>query len=216
VPKGTRLAARNVVLSILSCVLVWLAPAGATAAVTANFREELNFFPPFCDNARVLQALGRTVGAGPELGEADEISNLCDYQDSITVDYNATTHRIILTPSGSNDYQTITITITNIKGQTITGLVPISDNLIDVGNSGAFTRSIDFSPNSITISYVIDDPSNSDNKLFFSTGSAIFQVDATGTAAAIPVLSPAGLGALLLLMLGLGLAAMRRGTHVKG
>lgn len=198
----------------IASVLVCAQPAWA-AATSADFHEELNFFPPFCSDARVMQALGRSIGPGPELGEADEISNPCGYGDSIIVDFDPLTNQVHLTPSDSNNYQIIDISISNIvfdvAGQTITGLTPISDDLIDVADSGAFTRTTSFTGNSIAIGYVIDDPSNPDNRLEFSTGSATFQVELQ-EAVGIPAAGPVAIGVFLVTLLACGWWLIRRAT----
>ncbi len=204
-----------VVLTVGIASMFVCVPLASAAATSADFHEELNFFPPFCSDARVMEALGRSIGPGPELGEADEISNPCGYGDSIIVDFDPTTNQVHLTPSGANNYQIIDISISNIAfdvaGQTITGLTPISDDLIDVAESGAFTRSTSFTGNSITIGYVIDNPSNPDDRLEFSTGTAIFQVElqeATG----IPAAGPWAIGVFLLTLLACGWWLIRRAT----
>lgn len=192
------------------------APLAWAAATSADFHEELNFFPPFCSDARVLEALGRSIGPGPELGEADEISNPCGYGDSIIVDYDPTTHQVHLSPSDSNNYQIIDISISNIMfdtaGQTIIGLTPVSDTLIDVADSGPFTRTISYTGDSITIGYVIDNTESQDDRLQFSDGSATFQVQLQEAAVPVPVMGPWGIGLFMVTLLACGLWLIRRGT----
>ena len=191
-----------------------LLPASTQAiAISADFREELNFYPPDCDVARVMQALGRAIGPGVELGEADEIANPCGYGDSFLVDYDPSTNQVILTPSSGNNYPIIDIFITNLvfdAGETITGLTPVSDNIIDVAGSGPFTRTTSFTGDSITISYVVDDPPPTGDSLEFSTGSAVFQVQ---LGPAVPTLGPIAVALLLIGLLGLGLVMSRRLHH---
>ncbi len=199
------------IMGLFICV-----PLLSAAATSADFHEELNFFPPFCSDARVLEALGRSIGPGPELGEADEISNPCGYGDSIIVDYDPTTQQVHLSPSDSNNYQIIDISILNIvfdtAGQTITGLTPVSDTLIDVAESGAFTRTISFTGNSITIGYVIDNPEAQEDRLEFSDGSATFQVQLQEAAVPVPVMGPWGIGLFVVTLLACGLWLIRRSS----
>ena len=207
-------------LGAIACMVAsagLLIGAGTARAniTSADFEESLNFYPTACSNARVLQALGRAVGPGVELGEADEIANPCGYGDSFLVDVDPVTNRVTLTPSGSNNYQVIDIQITNINtgGQAITGLTPISDNIIDVASSAPFTRTLGSTANSLSIHYdVVTKSFPGAGRLEFSTGSAVFQIQFGGapTTTDVPTLSPALLALLALLVAGAGFVVVKR------
>jgi len=115
---------------------------------------------------------------------------------------------VTLHPSGANNYQIIDVKITNIQGASLAGISPVSDTLLDP-TSGPYTRTVNFTPNSVTIHYEVNDPANGDPRLEFSTGTAVFQLQAGEP---IPALASGGLVLLALLILGAGLAVIRRLT----
>jgi len=147
--------------------------------VRADFAEELSF-PGFPDQfPRVLQALDRRVGRGPELTEADEFSNPSSYVNSLIVDLDRTA--LTLTPTALDNYQQIDIEITHIEGERILDVAVESDTLIDPGDGlwdDDYTREISYGPHSIHIVYAVADFSDSFNRLVFSTGTAVFAITA--------------------------------------
>ena len=184
--------------------------AGAVAT-SANFREEADL-PNSGIGPRVLEALGRSIGAGPELTEADEISNPSMWSDSFTVDFDPVNRRIVLTPSGSNDYQTIDIVISNIAfsgiGERVSGIVALSDTIIGPG-SAPFTRTLSFTDNSVTIRYHVNNIAAGDS-FDFSDGQAVFALQAA--AAPAPVLGSASMLLLVVVLTGFAGFRLRRAT----
>ena len=193
--------------SIAALALILSLPASAQI-ISADFDESLNL-PEFGGGQpRLLQNLNVALPSpGPHLTEAHEIANPSGWEDSLIVTFNATTNILSLVATGSNSYQTITVSLSDLQfatpGQQVIGIVPISTGNVAVPSSGP-TPTIDalFTPNSVSVTYSVELGLND----FFqiTTNPDTFQVllsPAAGSSAPEP-------GTLALLGAGLGMVGL--------
>jgi hypothetical protein len=170
---------------------------GASAAITfADFRTESNLPDFVTGTPKVYQSLSTSVDVGLELDSADLLSNPDNWSGgSVTIDLNPITLSLVLDSQDTLDFQTFTVSITNIQfsgAEAISGVSLISNNLT---TSPSIAPVISWTDDSISIVYsAIGLP---DNVFNFTGDSASFQI----TTAAVPEPSSA-------LLLGLGTLAV--------
>jgi succinate-acetate transporter protein len=94
------------------------------------------------------------------LTAANIITNPSDWNNSLNVSFDPTTNILSLTGDGNNDYQIITVTLSNllfnVGGQGVTGITPISTgNAVIQSASDVFTTTPFFTPNSFGVTYSV-------------------------------------------------------------
>lgn len=116
-------------LKIALCALSFTV-CGFASIIQADFNESLDL-PTLGSGPRVEQLLGVSLpSTPPQLTGANIVSNPSDWSNSLDVSFDPLTNILSLTGDGGNDYQIITVTLSNllfdIPGQVVTGITPIS------------------------------------------------------------------------------------------
>ena len=145
--------------------MAMLCSAGVAAVIQADYQEDLDLPGLTSLGPRVEQSLDVTLpSASPQLSGADVISNPSNWKNSLNVSFNPTTDILSLTGDGDNDYQIITVTLSNlvfnVGGQVVTGITPISiGNAVDQISGDvnpAITTTPFFTANSFGVTYSSD------------------------------------------------------------
>jgi hypothetical protein len=188
-----------------------LAGSGAVAhadIVQADFQEILGLPGSFISKGpRIEQLTGVTLPtASPQLTAADTISNPSNWANSLNVSFNPTTDILSLTGDGGNDYQTITVTLSNLvfdtPGQAVVGIVPISVGNAVFSSGFPFTTAPSFSADSFSVAYSVDDLSTFPPEFSIGPGTDTFRVE---LGSAVP--EPSSIILLATLFVGLIIAA---------
>ena len=202
----------NLAKCLASC-LTFAALAGsvsiAHADITqADFRETLDLPGAFnAQGPRVEQLTGVALpAASPQLTAANVISNPSGWNNSLEVSFDPTTDILSLTGDGGNDYQTITVTLSNlvfnIPGQVVVGIVPISVGHAVSSAGFPFTTTPSFSADSFSVAYSVDDLSTFPPEFSIGPGTDTFRVE---LGSAVP--EPSSIILLATLFVGLIIAA---------
>jgi len=193
-------------------VATFAAPVSA-AIVSADFNASFDLPDAnFGLGPRVFEALGRGLGAGDELTDADEIQNPSGWGGGAFIDISST-GLITLTgsqPFGFADYDLASFTISNISfdaGDFISGFSTLTQGLLDPNfGIGVFAPAIVFGTNSISFLFDTTGSGDLSDFQFSDGGTSTYQL----TLAVVPL--PAALPLLLVALGGLGFAARRRKT----
>lgn len=170
---------------------------GANASiVSGDFRTEGDLPDFSAAGPLVYEAIGVTVGAGPELTEVDLLANPASWIPGLVyMDLDPVTNILTLDSQDQLDFQTFEASISNIvlsPGETITGVSLISDNLTDEPGVSLVTA---FTGNSVTINYEFGVGTSEvfnftgDQSTFQISTSAIPEVTSSGLLAGLLVLS---------------------------
>jgi hypothetical protein len=135
----------------------------------------------------------KTVGAGPELTEADEIANPASWTGGVDVDVDGDTGTITITGTGGfvgagcggppcADYGLLDIWLDDLEwvGEVgeVAGVSTLSDNLMDPTRSFPFTLTTSHTADSVHLAWVVDTPP--DDVFFVVTGAtAVFEIQTT-------------------------------------
>jgi PEP-CTERM motif-containing protein len=175
------------IFKMLACTGL-LGACASAGIITADFNETLDL--PFPGDGgtgpRLEQLLGVSLpGTPPQLTAADIISNPSNWSESLNVSFDPSTNILTLFGDGSNDYQIITITLSNlifdIAGEVVTGIVPISTGnavVTDTGNSDPPPVTTPFfTANSFGVTYSAPNITTTANNFNITTASDTFQVE---------------------------------------
>lgn len=194
-----------------------LSPTLANAAfVSADFRSEFDLPDIIGPGPRVFEALSEPVAGAPDLSSVNEISNPNGWGGSATTDLDAA-GLITLTGDqeggGFANYDVAVFQISNIvfsAGETITGVSVVSSGLLDpLYGLGVIAPVVNFTANSITITYDTTGGGNETDFQFLDGGLSTFQVQTSGGSTPtvpVPAALPLMAGALGLV----GLMARRQ------
>jgi hypothetical protein len=168
--------------------------------IQADFQEVLDL-PATSAGPRVEQLNGVMLPSGaPQLTAANIISNPSPLDGSLEVSFDSTTNILSLTGDTQQEYQIITVTLSNllfdIPGQQVMGIAPISiGNAVDMTpNLDPFTTTPLFTANSFSVTYSVADLGNLPPSFFIEVARTdTFQVE-LGTISDVP--EPATLGLL--------------------
>lgn len=170
-------------------LLVTAAPADAIAS-PVDIRVEHDLVPTE-DGPRVLEALGVTPGAGPEITIADEVDNPSAWGGNVLVDIDPDADTITVEVEESNCYDTILVEIVTDEVGAVTVL---SDDIFDPDSEeGPVTLSTSVSGGVITLSWVsdgIDCPALDD-----AGATSVFSYELAGSDEPEASLSPASVQA---------------------
>lgn len=185
-----------------------LCSVAAADVIQADYLETLAL-PYYGTGVRVEQLLGVTFPASsPQLTAADTISNPSKWNNSLNVSFDPTTDILSLTGDGDNDYQIITVTLSdlmfNVPGEIVTGITPISvGNAVypDTGDSNdALTTTPFFTANSFGVTYSAANIDTTDNEFLIQGETDTFQVSFGTSSVPEPgTLGLTGIGAAVLL-----------------
>lgn len=184
-------------------LLSGLSALPASAQITrADFGESLDLPDFSAAGPRVLENLDVALpSAGPQLTAANTVSNPSNWNNVLNVSFDATTNILTLTGDGNNDYQTITVTLSDLQfalpGQVITGITPISTGNAVTPGSAVPTITPSFTANSFSVNYAVPLGNNFDFNI--TPASDTYQVTLGSAPAAAP--EP---GTIALLGVGLG------------
>lgn len=182
-------------LALLPALVLTFAGLSSAAVIGGDFYESLDL-PDFSVGARILSRTGVVFpSAGPHLTDVDETQNPSAWTNMLLPAFNAGTNVLSLVADGSNNYQVITFTLSNLtfdNGMQVVGIAPLS-----TGNAvtGAFTMNTSFTANSVTITYTADGLGSSGN-FFINPQADLFELQLGTTATPEPgtiVLAGAGL-----------------------
>jgi hypothetical protein len=125
--------------------------ASAGTITQADYNETLDL-PISSSGARVEQLNAVSLpAASPQLTAANIISNPSNWNNSLNVSFDPTTNILSLTGDGNNDYQIITVMLSNLvfssPNQIVIGITPIS-----VGNA-VFADASDTDPTLSTTTF---------------------------------------------------------------
>lgn len=175
------------IFKLLACTGL-LGACASAGIITADFNESLDL--PFPSDGgsgpRVEQLLGVSLpGTPPQLTGADVISNPSKWGNSLEVSFDPSTNILTLFGDGSNVYQIITVTLSNlifdIAGQVVTGIVPISTgNAVTPGTGdpgNPLTITPFFTANSFGVTYTAANITTTENDFDITTDSDTFQVE---------------------------------------
>jgi hypothetical protein len=185
---------------ILLLVMTLLAGQADASVISADFTARAgNPSLAWNQGELVLQTLGRTVGAGLELGADATVSNPSAWNGGLVyIDLDPIARTLTLFSQDDYDFETFSVSIGNIHfnaGERITGLSLISDSLTEDADSlSPLAPTFSFTNNSLQIDYTAA------AYFYFTGGSAVFQFE-TEAGSAVPEPATAGL-------LGLGLAGL--------
>lgn len=189
-----------IAIKTLLTLAVWLLAQSSNAGIiSGDFRAESDLpYTPFSAGPVVLESLGASVGAGPELDALDLIANPTPWQGGIVhMDLDPISNILLLESRDTLNFQTWVGSITNIvlmPGEAITGISHISGNLTDL----ALSEILVFTASSVSVSYDIGGPGS----FRFSGSTAAFQIEVSGSSGTVPVpatIALLGLGLLTLL-----------------
>jgi hypothetical protein len=184
------------------------AHAGLLGA-TATFRESLDIPQIKQTGALLLQATGRAIDNTTELTKNDTVSNPSGYQGDLEATLGGATLK--LAADLFNDYQTITFSVTNIQGAAdIVDFSLTSAGAINTGLSAAFTRTLAFTSNSLSVTYAVNNPGAGDEFYLNPRSFDAFSITTADAAAPVTVPEPASLSLLAIGITSAGVMLRRR------
>jgi len=164
-----------------------LGACASAGIITADFNESLDL--PFPSDGgsgpRLEQLLGVSLpGTPPQLTGADIIANPSNWSQSLDVSFDPSTNILTLFGDGSNDYQIITVTLSNlifdITGEVVTGIVPISTgNAVVTDTANSYPAPVItpfFTASSFGVTYTAANITTTPDNFNITTDSDTFQV----------------------------------------
>jgi outer membrane autotransporter protein len=153
-----------------SLLLVALLPLCGRAQLTsASFNESLDL-PSFSSGPRIVAANNQPLPF--TLTSANQVSNPSNWQNML----NATLSNsglITLQGDGANDYQTITLTLSNIMGKQVTGISLLTQNAVTASGGSTPVLTYSVSGGVVTINFV-DSLIGSGDSFNITTGLSTF------------------------------------------
>jgi hypothetical protein len=195
------------IFSVMVVGGMMLAPGLASAAfVSADFRSEFDL-PDFVGpGPRVFEALNEPVAGAPDLSSVNQIANPNNWAGSATTDLDSS-GLVTLTGdqelAGFANFDLAIFQISNIvfsAGETITGLSVVSSGLLDTFYGlGVIAPVINFTANSVTITYDTTGANAITDFQFLDGGASTFQINTSNTptpTVPVPAALPLMAGAL--------------------
>jgi hypothetical protein len=154
----------------------------ASPAAAATFTETLNLPAYRSGQPYVLQATGDFT-SGLKLTAADAVSNPDGWNNVLNVTLDTVAKTISFTGDGENTYQTIDFSITDIMGQSITGLFAVNPYgaVVNAGFDYGFTAS--FTSSSINIGWAVNNVAAGDTFAITGAGTSVFSYTTLATGA---------------------------------
>jgi hypothetical protein len=206
----------NIVKCLANCLAFAALAGSATVAqadiIQADFLEFLGLpGRSVSQGPRAELLTGVTLpAASPQLTAADIVSNPSGWNNSLDVSFDPTTNILSLTGDGSNNYQTITVELSNLvfdtPGQEVVGIVPIAVGNAVFSAGYPFTTAPSFSADSFSVAYSVEDLSTDPPLFNIGPGTDTFQIE---LGSAVP--EPSSIILLATLLAGFFIAA--RGTR---
>jgi PEP-CTERM motif len=171
---------------IFACMAV-LGSFATAGIITADYNESLDLPGDGSSGPRIEQLLGVSLPdpTSPQLTAANITSNPSEWDSSLNVSFDPTTDILSLFGDGGNDYQIITVTLSNlvfdVPGQVVIGITPISVGNAVVPDTGdadpTLTTTPFFTANSFGVTYSAANISTTSNDFDITTDTDTFQVE---------------------------------------
>jgi hypothetical protein len=198
----------------LALAALTLAGPVSAAVLSADFRTSFELPDLPAPQPRVLEANGRTVGDGPELTNADEVSNPLFFSGTVFTDL-ARDGLLRLIADDSNTYDKVVFQVSNLRFESptnrIVGVRVLRDAVFEpsFGVERLFPPTIAFTDDSVTVTYDMSGMGMLTDLTITPGGESVFQLVLADDAMSVVPL-PASLS---LLVAGLGGLALVRGRR---